>query len=388
MGIAIVIVVLTIIVFILVDLSLRIIFKKMQESKIRKEREAALAIGLKLDYTDEAVSLKRVQIDKPKARILAVDDEAIVLDSFRKILVPVGYSVDTVESGQEAIGLVRKNEYDFVFTDLKMPVMDGLDVTKAVKHLRPDFDVIMITGFATIESAVAAMKYGAMDYIQKPFTEDELVDFVNKSLIRRMDRLDRQIKPVAHLVTPSVGESTNKHEFNVPSGIFISPTHTWVRVELNGLIRIGLDDFAQKAIGQIDSIELPAIGQKIEKNEPLFTIRRGEKTMEIPSPINGEIVSKNVELLDRPGLIKIKPFELGWMCSIEPSKLGSDLQALKIGADAVSWYKKEIDTFVETVRKIVSEKQTSDDSTEENGVKEAAKFENASWEAFSKSFLS
>ena len=60
-----------------------------------------------------------------------------------------GFSVDTVETGQEALGLVRKHDYDFVFTDLKMPGMDGLDVTKAVKHLRPDIDVAIITGYAT-----------------------------------------------------------------------------------------------------------------------------------------------------------------------------------------------------------------------------------------------
>jgi CheY-like chemotaxis protein len=61
-----------------------------------------------------------------------VDDEPVVLDSFRKILVLEGYSIDTVETAQEALGLVRKRDYDFVFTDLKMPGMDGLDLTKAV----------------------------------------------------------------------------------------------------------------------------------------------------------------------------------------------------------------------------------------------------------------
>ena len=122
-------------------------------------------------------------------KILAVDDEGIVLDSFRKILALEGYSVDTVETGPEALGLVQKHPYDFVFTDLKMPQMNGLEVTKAVKHLRPDVDEVMITGFGTIESAVEAMKFGALDYVQKPFTQDELVAFVNKALIRRANRI-------------------------------------------------------------------------------------------------------------------------------------------------------------------------------------------------------
>ena len=154
------IVLVTIITFIVVDLILRRIMKRMEEKKIRLEREAALDTGLRLEFTDEAASLKRVEVNNPKARILAVDDETIVLDSFRKILVIAGYSVDTVETGKEAVGLVRKNDYDFVFTDFKMPEMDGVEVTKAVKHLRPDVDVVLITGYASIESAVETMKHG------------------------------------------------------------------------------------------------------------------------------------------------------------------------------------------------------------------------------------
>jgi FixJ family two-component response regulator len=337
------IVILTIVVFVVVDVALRMVMKRLHEAKIKRERKKALDIGLRLEYTDEAKSLKRVQVENPKARILAVDDEAIVLDSFRKILVIAGYAVDTVETSKEAVGLVRKNEYDFVFTDLKMPEMDGLEVTKAVKHLRPDIDVIMITGYATIESAVEVMKYGAMDYVQKPFTEDELVDFVNKSYIRRQDRLEKQIKPKVHLVTPSARESTSQHEFNVPAGVFISPAHAWARLELNGLVLVGVDDFAQKTIGQIEAVELPQKAQRVERGEPLFSLKQNRRSVMIPSPISGNIVSINAELRERPELIKMKPYELGWICSIEPANLRAELQTLKIGADAVSWYQQEID---------------------------------------------
>src|SRR5512136_2648011 len=99
--------------FIVVDLLIRYVSKRMREAKDRKERLAALDTGLRLDFTHEAKSLKRVEVAKPYARILAVDDEAIVLDSFRKILVAAGYAIDTVESGREALGLVQKHKYDF-----------------------------------------------------------------------------------------------------------------------------------------------------------------------------------------------------------------------------------------------------------------------------------
>ncbi len=381
------IVIVTLIVFIIVDVILRIVMKRIHESKINKERAKALDIGLKLDYTDEAESLNRVEVKNPKAKILAVDDEEIVLGSFRKILVLAGYSVDTVLTGKEALGLIQKNDYDFVFTDLKMPEMDGMDVTKAVKHLRPDIDVIMITGYATIESAVDTMKFGAMDYVQKPFTEDELVEFINKSLIRRQDRMERQIKPKVHLVTPSSKESTSKHEFNVPAGVFVSRAHNWVSVELNGLVRIGIDDFAQKIIGRIDDVELPKRGQKVEQGEPLFSIKQGSRSVTIPSPVSGKVASVNTGLLEHVEYINMKPYELGWMCSIEPINLTGDLQTLKIGADAVSWYQEEIDKFSEMTKKISSQKQETETSREGNGKVAGEQLDDETWDAFAKAFL-
>jgi len=343
------IVVVTIIVFILVDFALRIYLQQRQESKLRKEREQALDIGLKLDVSDEAKTLKRVEVKDPKARILAVDDEAIILDSFRKILVVAGYSIDTVEKGREALGLILKNDYDFVFTDLKMPEMDGLEVTKAVKHLRPDIDVIVITGYASIDTAVETMKYGAMDYVQKPFTEDELIAFFNKSLIRRKDRIERQMKPTVRLITPSTKESDSKHEFNVPAGIFVSQNHTWVNVEMNGTARVGLDDFARKIISRIDGVELPKLNQEIKKGEQLFSIKTNSQVINISSPLSGKITLVNAEHLEHPEWIASKPFELSWMCCLEPSNLAEELQALKIGADTIAWYRKEIDKYSELV---------------------------------------
>jgi CheY-like chemotaxis protein len=341
------IVVVTVIVFILVDLGLRIFLQKRHELRLKKERREALDIGLKLDVSQEAKTLKRVEVREPKARILAVDDEPIILDSFRKILVVAGYSIDTVEKGQEALGLILKHDYDFVFTDLKMPEMDGLEVTNAVRHLRPDIDVIVITGYASIETAVETMKYGAMDYVQKPFTEDELINFFNKCLIKRNDRIERQMKPTVRLITPSTKESGSQREFNVPAGVFVSQNHTWVNIEMNGTARVGIDDFVRKLISRIDGIELPKLNKGIEKGEPLFSIRHDSQTIDVSSPLSGKITSINAEHAEHPEWIASKPFELSWICCIEPSNLAEELQTLRIGVDSVNWYRDEIERYGE-----------------------------------------
>jgi CheY-like chemotaxis protein len=345
------IIVTTIIVFILVDILLRIALTRLRAAQTRKEREQALDIGLKLDVSEEAPSLTRVELDKPNARILAVDDEKIVLDSLRKMLALGGYSIDTVESGEEALGLVSKRDYDFVFTDLKMPGMDGVEVTKAVRHLRPDIDVIVITGYGTIETAVETVQFGAMDYVEKPFTEDELLGFVRTALIKRQDRLEKQARHKIRLVGPGIGESKSQFELNVPAGAFISPQHAWARIELNGAVRIGLDDLIRKIFRHIDGVELPETGRKLKKGDTLFSLTYGDFRLDIPSPVSGQVIAVNSEHTEHPEWLAIKPFELSWMCRIEPSNLAAELAGLKIGHDAVDWYQDELDRYSELAGK-------------------------------------
>ncbi len=334
-----VLVVAMIVVFIIINVAVRLVMDRRREAKARKERLAALDIGLRLDFAEEAPSLKRVDVANPLARILAVDDETIVLDSFRKILVAAGYAIDTVENGREALGLVQKRTYDFVFTDLKMPEMDGLDVVKGVKHFSPESDVVVITGYATIESAVNAMKWGALDYVQKPFTEDELVEFAKKCLYRRQDR---QHKRLASTVRVVATDRPPAHEFGLPGGVFISPGHVWANVTVPGLVRLGLDDFARKMIGRIDAVELPVKGATLKKGERLFSIRQGERRVDFQAPISGTVHEVNAELPQHAEWMTRRPYEHGWVCSVQPVHLADELGHLHIGDRAAAWYQAEI----------------------------------------------
>jgi CheY-like chemotaxis protein len=310
----------------------------------------------------------------------------VVLDSFRKILVYANYAIDTVETGREALGLVQKNDYDFVFTDLKMPEMDGLDVLKAVKHLRPDIDVIMITGYATIESAVEAMKHGGMDYVQKPFTEDELVDFVNKCLIRRQDRIEREKPPTVRLVTPSVEHLEDRHVYNIPAGVFVSPGHAWVSIETNGLARIGIDDFLSKIIGAIDDIEMPKVGRKIARGETLLSIVQSPNVLRVLSPISGTVRRVNHEILERLELLKMKPYELGWLCCLEPARLSEDLKPLRIGADALAWYEEEVRRYRE-IAQGSEERRDKSGGPGAQGAGARERVDPATWTAIAEAFM-
>ena len=336
------VVVLMIVAFVIMDVLVRAIAKGMAEARVRREREAVLQTALRLDFTHEAPSLKRAEVPNAVARILAVDDEPVVLDSFRKILVLAGFSVDTVESGPEALGLVQRHDYDFVFTDLKMPGMDGVEVVKAVRHLRPDVDMAVITGYATIESAVETMKHGAVDYVQKPFTEDELSAFARRLLIKRQARLEAQRRPEVRVVAPAMAETARGHEFCVPGGAFLSAGHAWVRIEPDGQVRIGFDDFARKALGPIEHVELPKMGETVGHGEPLFAVKRGDRTAHFAAPLGGRVMRVNGTLLDEPSLVSQSPYLRGWVCFIQPTDLAGDLPALRIGQQVVAWYDEEI----------------------------------------------
>jgi len=117
-----------------------------------------------------------------RPRILVIDDEEIVRISCKKCLIPEGIDVDVAASAKEGIALTQTNKYDLVLTDLKMPGIDGMDFLVAMKKNQPDAKVIMITGYSTVEHAVKALKLGAYNYIEKPFTPDTLIAAVREAL--------------------------------------------------------------------------------------------------------------------------------------------------------------------------------------------------------------
>ncbi|MEI6166136.1 MAG: response regulator [bacterium] len=337
---------LAVLVFIFADVVIRFISKEIHAKKIKKERAVALEANLKVDFSREAKSLKRIEVESPKARILCVDDEEVILDSFRKILVLDGYCVDTVSSGREALGLIQVRQYDFVFTDLKMPEMDGVEVTKAVKSLRPDIDVIIITGFASVETAVETMKSGAMNYVQKPFTEDELLEFLRIALIKRQDNMQRQLKPTVRICQYPDAIKNRPNEFVIPGGVFIAEGHCWAAVTQGGGVEVGIDDFARKLIGKIDGVDYPKPGMVVTQGQPLFSVRQKNRSVPFVSPVTGKVAKLNTALNKNPELFEISPYGGNWVCTIESENFDADLRSLKIGNSAVVLIQDDVERFL------------------------------------------
>jgi len=127
------------------------------------------------------------------AKILVVDDEQIALKNLVHILKKVqGYEVTGSQSGPRAVALLEEHEFDVILTDLKIPVVDGMEIMKRAKALSPDTEVIIITGYATVDSAIEAMKGGAYHYVTKPYKLDEVRKVVAEALEKRRLKLENQ----------------------------------------------------------------------------------------------------------------------------------------------------------------------------------------------------
>lgn len=145
-------------------------------------------------------------------RVLIVDDEATAVDNMAHVCRKEGYSVTTRTSGAGAVEALDNNTFDIVLTDLRMEVIDGMGVLHRARDIDPDMAVILITGYATVDSAVEAMQAGAFHYIAKPFRLDEVREVVRKAFeFVTLKRENRQLKeqlgaaqPVSAIITQDV----------------------------------------------------------------------------------------------------------------------------------------------------------------------------------------
>ena len=152
----------------------------------------------------------------PRISILVVDDEPIVLQSLAAWLRQEGHDVDTAEGGREALELAADRRYDIAFVDIKMPGIDGLELQSRLAAADPELTIIIMTAYASVESAVRALKAGAYDYIPKPFNPEEVSHLVQRASehrslrfenIRLKDRLEAITSP-----SPIIGTSTAMQE--------------------------------------------------------------------------------------------------------------------------------------------------------------------------------
>jgi DNA-binding NtrC family response regulator len=132
-----------------------------------------------------AISREEKRVENKDVRILVVDDEPMMADSLRQNFIEEGYSVDTAATGAAAIELFDQGGHHLAICDLQLPDMDGLEVMRHMKDARPTTEVIVVTGYGSVQTAVEATKAGAFYFVEKPFDFEELLPLAEKALERR-----------------------------------------------------------------------------------------------------------------------------------------------------------------------------------------------------------
>ena len=133
-------------------------------------------------------------------RMLVIDDEDIVSESCRKVFTAEGFDVVTTNSPAEGLKLISDTKFDVVLCDWKMPGFDGMDVVEEIDKRSPESAIVMISGFPSVGRATEAMKRGAMDYVSKPFTPEEISNAVKRAVKQKVTQEKKAIGRLEKIV--------------------------------------------------------------------------------------------------------------------------------------------------------------------------------------------
>lgn len=245
--------------------------------------------------------------------ILVIDDEQVIADAVNKICSAEGYKVDASFNADDALLKIQKNNYRLIISDIMMPEVDGFQLLEEIMRKGVLSPVIMTTGYSTVENAVKSLYNGAIDFIPKPFTADELISSVSRGL----KYLEIQKK---------ILESKNRIDdasiiyVPCPAKYFRLGYSSWASIENTGSIAIGVTDLYIKTIESINEIELLKIDDEIIQGNTCSQIKNKEGLVHyVLSPVTGRIIERNEQLLSDTSIIEKDPYFDGWFYRVIPS---------------------------------------------------------------------
>lgn len=255
--------------------------------------------------------------------ILVIEDEKIVIDSIKKILVPEGFTIDDTYNVEIALQNLEKNKYKLIITDLMLPGISGLELIETTSLKYPDIPIIMITGYATLEIALQSLKFGAFDFIPKPFSFAELLGAVHRALNYI------NINGGKHEQTV-YGRIVNKQiQKDYPEKYYFLGKYIWVKIDRNCYTEVGVNDIFPKTIGDIKEIKMPAIDEQIIQGEVLIQIYTQDLFIHtLWAPLSGRIRDVKQQTQLKGNLINKDIFFQDWLICMFPTNLEEEIPNL------------------------------------------------------------
>lgn len=147
----------------------------------------------------------------------------------------------------------------------------------------------------------------------------------------------------------SAGEwQVNLKGLRFATDIAVYPSHSWARIGTDN-VSVGADDLVQAALGPVEAVDLPAVGSHVEQGDRLFSLKRGDRRVEVRAPVSGTVVNRNESLLEHPELVNEGPFGEGWAVRLQADNVRKDRRRLMQGSRARHWFDQEIDRLIGTV---------------------------------------
>ena len=255
----------------------------------------------------------------PDFDILVIDDEPVILAATRKILEPEGLSLDQASSGDVALEKLKQFTYRLVLCDLKLPEGDGWKLIDFAQRHLPRTPIVMITGYATLDSAVRSFKSGAFDFLPKPFDVGELLGVVSRAM-----------SPAVRGRSVLANAFLERQQQAAPggSGSHALGQNSWVDLEPNGSARIGLGEGFVDLGSDVRTVELPAVNEEILQGRRCARfLTSKELAHTVWAPLSGRVVETNPELTsgDLPDGGITAPT---WLLRIVPTDLEGELPNL------------------------------------------------------------
>lgn len=256
---------------------------------------------------------------KSQRDILVIDDEPVITRAVSRICAEEGLSVDAADSGEAALDMLGVRSYRLILCDIMMTDPDGFGFLKEATLRRHKTPIVMATGYATLENAVRSLTEGAADFIAKPFTADELLAVVRRTL------RGRQLQNEA----AAGGRRDSLAFVPCPPKYFRLGNVSWVKEEREGTALIGLNDLFLKTIEGVSGFELSPVKDETAQGAVCATVTSaaGDRHA-VACPVGGRIVEVNAAAKADPTAVEKDPYFEGWLYRVVPTDLQTDLKRL------------------------------------------------------------
>ncbi len=254
-----------------------------------------------------------------KKRILILDDDPVVTLSCKRILGAEGYSISTADKGEDALNKLSKEDFDLFISDVMLPDISGMEVLEEARIIKPQTDVVIITGYPKLEDARKASELGAQQYIEKPFTPDFMINVAKKVFDKRGWILRQAFIDEFRDSVVSLSEQDNP--------IIFYKEGTWARPSTDGLWEIGCDLRYWMLSGDLMYVEFIKNIDRLEAGQPFANIYSSSgQGIELHSPMKADLREVNTKANDvMTALLKDHLSEgwLLWLAKVFPLEDGS-----------------------------------------------------------------